>query len=88
MCEESPVNDEILTIDEAALYLKVKTDLISQLLESGDVPGRKVGGEWRTTRRALASFVDGVPMGGACCCVPVQAEAADGCCTPSSGRCC
>lgn len=82
------MNDEILTIDEAAHYLKVNVDLVGQLLESGEVPGRKVGGEWRTTRRALASFVDGVPLGGACCCVPVETESSAGCCAPSSGRCC
>ena len=82
------MNEEILTVEEAGQYLKAKADLVHQLLESGEVPGRKIGGEWRTTRRALASFVDGVPLAGNCCCVPVESDAGANCCAPSGGRCC
>ena len=82
------MNEEILTVDEAAQFLKVKAELVNQLLESGEVHGRKIGGEWRTTRRAVASFVDGVPLSGNCCCVPAEATATDNCCGPSGGCCC
>ncbi len=82
------MNDEILTVEEAAQYLKVKAALMSQLLENGEVSGKKIGGEWRTTRRALASFIEGVPLGGNCCCVPVESEATGSYCGPVGGRCC
>lgn len=52
------VSDEVLTIEEAAEVLKVTPEVVTGLLEDGDLPGRPVGGEWRTTKRALISFVD------------------------------
>jgi excisionase family DNA binding protein len=86
------VSDTILTIEEAAQLLKAPTDTVSELLESGDLPGRRVGGEWRTTTRALVTFVDGGMPSQMTCCVPVESgEGTDGsaiCCQPATGRCC
>lgn len=61
------MDDDILTIDEAARYLKVSPEIVADLLKSSDLVGRTIGGEWRTTKRALLSFVDGVSLQGACC---------------------
>lgn len=69
--------DDILTVDEAAGLLRVEPDIVLNLLMAGELPGRNVGGEWRTTKRALVSFIDGAPLDGACC-------TADGCCSPCS----
>lgn len=89
------VSDEVLTIEEAAEALKVTADVVTGLLEDGDLPGRPIGGEWRTTKRALVSYVDGVPLQMGCCCAPVasasgaeMSAAGVGCCGPNSGRCC
>lgn len=78
------MDDDILTVDEAARLLKVAPDIVTRLLMASEIAGRNIGGEWRTTRRALLSFVDGVPLSTACC-------PSDGCCSSagcSSGRCC
>lgn len=85
------MNDEVLTIEEAAGVLKVDAGVVTELLESGKLPGRLVGGAWRTTTRAIVGFVDGISEGVSCC-VPVPAEGAEGtvvCCQPASGgKCC
>lgn len=77
---------KILSVKEAAKRLDVKPDVVTELLESGDLPGRQIGGEWRTTTRALLSYVDGSPTEAMCCppgtcCVPVEQSAtANNCC--------
>ncbi|MBI2433501.1 MAG: hypothetical protein HYV26_11585 [Candidatus Hydrogenedentes bacterium] len=82
---------DILTVEEAARTLQVEPAIIVQLLESSELPGRLVAGTWRTTRRALTSFVDGVPLQ-AVCCTPMSCGPM--CCTPAEqmaggrGCCC
>ena len=82
-------NDEILTVEEAAGLLKVAPDVVLNLLVSNDLPGRNIAGQWRTTTRALVSYVDGVPLQMSCCtpemcCKPAangsQAATGRGCC--------
>jgi hypothetical protein len=82
------MDDAILTLDEAAGLLKVAPETLADLLMSGEVAGRNIGGEWRTTRRALAYFVDGGVGSQAACCPPGMCcgpHAAEGCC--ASGHC-
>ena len=91
------VSDKVLTLEEAAKFLKVAPEAIADLLESGELPGRQIAGKWRTTKRAVISFVDGVPLQPMVCCTPTTCcpdaeQTADGtaCCTPTSGdgSCC
>jgi hypothetical protein len=84
------VDDEILTVEEAAALLKVAPDIVTQLLLSSELAGRNIGGEWRTTKRALVSFVDGTSLQMSCCspemcCAPDSAMAGV---RGGSGRCC
>lgn len=70
--------EDILTVDEAAQLLKIAPQAVLDLLMSSDLPGRNLGGEWRTTRRALIGFIDGLDQAGGCCgpgmcCPPVAA---------------
>ena len=41
------VNDQIFTVDELAVYLKVSKSTLYKLLSEGKVPGQKVGRHWR-----------------------------------------
>ena len=89
------VSDEVLTVEEAAQALKVSPDIVTGLLEEGDLPGRQIDGDWRTTQRALVSYVDSVPIQMGCCCAPAGASVTGemsavgvGCCDPNTGRCC
>lgn len=64
------MDNEILTADEAAQLLQVTPETVVDLLKSSELPGRKVGGQWRTTKRALVHFIDGLSEGGSMCCPP------------------
>lgn len=48
---------EILNIDEAALLLGVSTKTFAKVLREGEIPGRKIGREWKFARRALIDWV-------------------------------
>jgi excisionase family DNA binding protein len=50
---------EILNIDGAAAFLGVSVKTFSKVLREGDVPGRKVGREWKFSRQALIDWVGG-----------------------------
>ena len=41
------LNDQVLTVDELAVYLKVSKSTLYKLLSEGKVPGQKVGRHWR-----------------------------------------
>ena len=54
----NPMPDrEILNIDGAAAFLGVSIKTFSKVLREGDVPGRKVGREWKFSRQALVDWV-------------------------------
>jgi len=56
----NPMPDrEILNIDGAAAFLGVSIKTFSKVLREGDVPGRKVGREWKFSRQALVDWVGG-----------------------------
>jgi|GEM_PF-888783 len=56
----SPMPDrDILNIDGAAAFLGVSVKTFSRVLREGDVPGRKVGREWKFSRQALIDWVGG-----------------------------
>jgi excisionase family DNA binding protein len=48
---------EVLTLDEAADLLRIEPDQLTKLVESGEVPGRKLGDDWRFTRMALLNWL-------------------------------
>lgn len=51
------MTEDVLTITEAAELLKVTARTMYKYAESGTVPGRKVGGQWRFSRQALVSHL-------------------------------
>ena len=50
--------DEILTISDLASYLKVTEKTLYSLAQKGDLPGFKVGGQWRFRRAAIDSWIE------------------------------
>ena len=50
--------DEILTIADVASYLRVTEKTLYGLAQRGDLPGFKVGGQWRFRRAAIDSWID------------------------------
>jgi len=52
-------DQDILNIDGAAALLGVSVKTFSKVLREGDVPGRKVGREWKFSRQALIDWIGG-----------------------------
>ena len=49
--------DEILTTKQAATYLQVHETTVSQMASRGELPGRKVGRDWRFVRSELTAYI-------------------------------
>ncbi len=52
--EDAP---EILTPGEAAALLRIDTEQLVAAAAAGDVPGRRIGSEWRFSREALLEWL-------------------------------
>jgi len=50
-------SDEVLTSEEAAVFLKMSERTLLRLAAAGEVPGSKVGGSWRFLRSELVSRI-------------------------------
>ena len=48
---------EILNVEEAAELLGVSVKTFNKVLHSEDLPARKIGREWKFSRRALIEWV-------------------------------
>jgi excisionase family DNA binding protein len=44
---------EIMDIAEAASYLNIKKGTLYRLVKKGQIPGTKIGGQWRFKRERL-----------------------------------
>jgi excisionase family DNA binding protein len=51
------VPDEVLTLEEAAAFLKLSTDTVRSRAEEGDLPGRRFGKVWRFARTAVLGWL-------------------------------
>lgn len=49
--------EDVLTVDEASELLRVSVNSIRASLAKGQLPGAKVGREWRLSRHALAEYL-------------------------------
>lgn len=55
---ESP-NSDILTVEEAAMLLKIPRSSVYKLAQEGKIPGQKVGRHWRFHRVTLLRWIAG-----------------------------
>lgn len=49
---------ELLTVEETAERLKVSADTIRELLKRNELPGVKVGRQWRISEPALRAYLN------------------------------
>jgi excisionase family DNA binding protein len=54
---EFAANGEVLTLAEAAAYLRVSEDEILRLVGHEGLPGRRLGSEWRFLKSALQNWL-------------------------------
>ena len=52
-----PFEPDVLTLEEVASLLSVPPDAVSELAESGELPGRRIGSEWRFARAAVLDWL-------------------------------
>ncbi|NVD45362.1 methylation-associated defense system helix-turn-helix domain-containing protein MAD1 [Qipengyuania atrilutea] len=52
------MDDEILTIEEIAAFLKIKEKTAYDLAAKGKLPGFKVGGAWRFRRSDIEQWIE------------------------------
>lgn len=48
---------EVMTLAEAAAYLRVEPDALLEMVRAQDLPGRQFGSEWRFLRTALQGWL-------------------------------
>ena len=48
---------DVLTLEQAAALLQVDVGEVTALAEAGELPGRRIGGEWRFPRAALLEWL-------------------------------
>jgi excisionase family DNA binding protein len=52
---------DVLTLAEAAAYLRVTTDEVLREIDTGELPARKFGDEWRFYKAALQEWLSHPP---------------------------
>ena len=57
MNETNIPTDEVLTLEELAAYLKVSETTAYTLVRGGEIPGRKVGREWRFLKARVTHWL-------------------------------
>lgn len=60
-----PSADDILTPEQVAAWLSVSVSTVYRELRAGNLPGIKVGSQWRVSRSALARVMSGPVLDGA-----------------------
>jgi excisionase family DNA binding protein len=55
--QEQPTGD-ILTLQEAARFLKIPVSTAYKLAQERALPATKIGRHWRLSRRALVEFIE------------------------------
>lgn len=51
--------DEVLTVTEVAFIFKLHRRTILTLVATGEMPGKKVGGRWRFSKKVLEKWFYG-----------------------------
>lgn len=51
------INDKWLTLDELAAYLKMGRTKLYTLAQRGQIPGGKIGSQWRFDREEIDAWI-------------------------------
>lgn len=74
--------DRPYTPAQAAEYLQVSREIVYRLLNNGELKAKKIGGQWRITRKALDALLynddAGVPSDKESICLTGEKEAGTG----------
>jgi excisionase family DNA binding protein len=54
---QTGLSEDVLTLAEAASFLRVPEAELLRLVEAHDIPAQQIGGEWRFLKKALAEWL-------------------------------
>ena len=54
---QGPWQQEVLTVEETAMLLRLPAEAVETLAENGELPGRRVAGEWRFARAGVLQWL-------------------------------
>jgi len=57
-----PTQSEVLTLEGLAELLEVAPELVAGLAQTGEIPGRRIGSEWRFARAAVLAWLARAPV--------------------------
>lgn len=53
--------DEIMTLEELSIYLKIPKSTVYKLVQDGRIPGQKLGKQWRFGKKAINEWLSNQP---------------------------
>lgn len=53
--------DEIMTLEELSIYLKIPKSTVYKLVQEGRIPGQKLGKQWRFGKKAIDEWLNTQP---------------------------
>jgi excisionase family DNA binding protein len=57
-------NNEVMTLDELSVYLKIPKSTLYKLVQEGCLPGQKIGKQWRFGKQGIDQWLaEGGPPG-------------------------
>jgi excisionase family DNA binding protein len=59
------LDNEILTVDELAAYLKLSEATIYRMAQTGRIPAKRIGRSWRFSREMIDEWFRGERLGAA-----------------------
>ena len=62
MIMDHPNLADVMNLDEASRYLRIKRRTLYSLAARGEVPAAKIGGQWRFRRSQLDGLFGGPPQ--------------------------
>lgn len=55
--DQNLAGEEVLTLPEAATFLRVSEEAVSKLVDDRAIPAQRIGDEWRFSKRALSDWL-------------------------------
>ena len=50
--------DQVMTLEELAIYLKLPKSTVYKLVQDGRIPGQKLGKQWRFGKQAIDQWLN------------------------------
>lgn len=53
------LEQKILTLEEAAKYLRMNSEVLRRHVKKGNIPGKQIGRVWKFSKEQLQKYVEG-----------------------------